>query len=87
MGLGYVEGITYDFIHHGITTLFAALDIETSQIISNCKIQHSRQKYLQFLKQVDTNVPSEMRLHLIVDYYPTHKCAQVKRWLASRPRF
>jgi putative transposase len=87
MGLGYVEGVTHDYIRHGTTTLFAALDIETGQIISSCKNRHRHQEYLQFLKQVDANVPPEMSIHVVVDNYATHKHSQVKRWLATHPRF
>jgi putative transposase len=87
MGLGYVEGVTHDYVRHGTTTLFAALDIGPGQIISSCKNRHRHQEYLQFLKQVDVNIPPEMSIHLVVDNYATHKHSQVKRWLATHPRF
>jgi putative transposase len=87
MGLGYVEGVTHDYVRHGTTTLFAALDIETGQIISSCKNRHRHQEYLQFLKQVDANVPPDMSIHIVVDNYVTHKHSRVKRWLVTHPRF
>jgi putative transposase len=87
IGLGYVEGVTHDYIRHGTTTLFAALDIATGQVLTTCKSRHRHQEYLQFLKQVDSNVPAELDIHLVVDNYGTHKHSNVKRWLATHPRF
>jgi putative transposase len=87
MGLGYAEGVTHDYIRHGITTLFAALDITSGQILTACKNRHRHQEYLQFLKKVDANVPPDLEIHLVVDNYSTHKHPQVKRWLATHPRY
>jgi putative transposase len=87
MGLGYVEGVTHDYIRHGTTTLFAALDIATGNVLTRCKRRHRHQEYLDFLKHVDENVPQELGIHLVVDNYSTHKHPRVKRWLAARPRY
>lgn len=87
MGLGYVEGVTHDYVRHGTTTLFAALDIATGQVLTSCKNRHRHQEYLQFLKQVDANVPPDLEIHLVVDNYSTHKHHRVKRWLAAHPRY
>lgn len=87
IGLGYVEGVTHDYIRHGTTTLFAALDIATGNVITRCKRRHRHQEYLSFLKHVDENVPQDLDIHLVVDNYSTHKHARVKRWLAARPRY
>jgi putative transposase len=87
MGLGYVEGVTHDYIRHGTITLFAALNIATGQVLTSCKNRHRHQEYLQFLKQVDANVPADLDIHLVVDNYSTHKHPRIKRWLASHPRY
>ncbi len=87
MGLGYVEGVTHDYVRHGTTTLFAALDIATGQVLTSCKKRHRHQEYLQFLKEVNANVPSELEIHLVVDNYATHKHLKIKRWLAAHPRY
>lgn len=87
MGLGYVEGVTHDYLRHGTTTLFAALDIATGHVISCCRRRHRHQEYLDFLKHIDVNVPKELEIHLVVDNYATHKHAKVKRWLAAHPRY
>ena len=87
LGLGYVEGITHDYIRHGTTTLFAALEITSGQVITQCKPRHRHQEFLQFLKYVDKNVPEDLDSHLVVDNYGTHKHPKVKRWLAARERY
>jgi putative transposase len=87
MGLGYVEGVTHDYMRHGTTTLFAALDIATGQVITRCKNRHRHQEYLSFLQHVHANVPQDLDIHLVVDNYSTHKHQAVKRWLAEHPRY
>ena len=87
MGLGYAEGVTHDYVRHGTTTLFAALDIATGRVLTRCKRRHRHQEFLQFLRQIDANVPPELDVHLILDNYGTHKHAKVRRWLAARPRY
>jgi putative transposase len=87
MGLGYVEGVTHDYIRHGTLTLFAALDIASGKVLTKCKKRHRHQEYLSFLKHIEVNVPGDFDVHLVVDNYSTHKHARVKRWLALHPRF
>jgi putative transposase len=87
MGLGYVEGVTHDYIRHGTTTLFAALDIANGEVLTDCQPYHRHQEFLSFLRQIDTNVPPEMDLHLVLDNYATHKHEKVKAWLARHPRY
>ena len=87
LGLGYVEGVTHDYIRHGTTTLFAALDVATGAVLSRCQRRHRHQEFLTFLRHIDRNVPADLDVHLIVDNYVTHKHAKVKAWLAKRPRY
>lgn len=87
MGLGYVEGVTHDYIRHGTTTLFAALDVATGEVITQCKPRHRHQEFLGFLRQIEKSVPEDLDVHLVVDNYCTHKHAKVRSWLAQRPRF
>ena len=87
MGLGYVEGVTHDYVRHGTTTLFAALDVATGEVLSQCKPRHRHQEFLAFLRHIDQNVPDTLDVHLVVDNYATHKHAKVKAWLARRPRY
>jgi len=87
MGLGYVEGITHDYVRHGTTTLFAALDIANGSVLTQCKAQHRHQEYLSFLRHIEGNVPAGLDVHIICDNYATHKHPRVRAWLALRPRF
>ena len=87
MGLGYVEGVTHDYIRNGTTTLFAALDIVSGKVIAQCKTRHRHQEFLSFLRHIDANVPTDLDVHLIIDNYATHKHPRVRAWLASRPRY
>jgi hypothetical protein len=61
MGLGYVEGITHDYVRHGTTTLFAALDIASGTVFTECKPRHRHQEFLAFLKRIDEVVPKILR--------------------------
>jgi putative transposase len=87
MGLGYVEGVTHDYIRYGTTTLFAALDVATGEVITQCKPRHRHQEFLGFLRQIEASAPKGLDIHLVVDNYCTHKHAKVRAWLAQRPRF
>jgi len=87
LGLGYLEGITHDDIRHGTTTLFAALNIQSGDVLAQCKPRHRHQEFLGFLHHIDANVPATLDIHLVVDNYATHKHAKVKAWLAKHPRY
>ena len=87
MGLGYLEGVTHNYIRHGTTTLFAALDVASGEVMTQCKTRHRHQEFLAFLRHLDRNVPASFDIHLIIDNYCTHKHAKVKAWLARRPRY
>jgi putative transposase len=87
MGLGYVEGITHDYVRHGTTTLFAALDIATGTVFTECKPRHRHQEFLAFMRRLDECIPPGLEVHLIVDNYATHKHPKVRTWLAQRPRY
>lgn len=87
LGLGYVEGVTHDYKRQGTTTLFAAFDIVSGQILTQCKARHRHQEFLNFLRHIDANVPEDLEIHLVIDNYTTHKHTKVRRWLAARPRY
>lgn len=87
LGLGYIEGVTHDYVRHGTTTLFAALDIANGKVLAQCKPRHRHQEFLSFLRHIDANVPAELDVHLVVDNYAPHKHPKTRAWLAKRPRF
>lgn len=84
---GVPERRTHDYVRHGTTTLFAALDAKTGKIIGKCYRRHRAAEFLKFLRLIDESVPSNLDVHLILDNYATHKTPQVRRWLARHARF
>lgn len=87
VGLGYVEGVTHDYIRHGTLTLFAALDVAAGEVIAQCKAKHRHQEFLAFLKHIERSVPGDLDLHVILDNYASHNHPKVRTWLARHPRF
>lgn len=87
MGMGYVEGVTHDYVRHGTTTLFAALNIANGTVITQCKHRHRHQEFLAFLKHIEQQVPDHLDVHAIIDNYGTHKHPAIKRWLVRHPRW
>jgi transposase len=77
---------THDYVRHGTSTVFAALQIATGHVRPACKPRHRRQEFLAFLKHLARAYP-ERELHLVMDNYATHKTPEVKAWLAENPRF
>ncbi len=87
MKRGRAGTMTHDYKRHGTTTLFAALNVLTGDVIGECMPRHRHDEFLAFLKTIDRETPSDLDLHLIVDNYATHKHATVERWLIQHPRF
>jgi transposase len=79
--------LTHDYKRHGTTTLFAALNVLAGKVIADCMPRHRHQEFLKFLRRLDREFPSDLKLHLVVDNYGTHKHAKVKAWLERHPRF
>ena len=82
---GLAERRSHDYIRHGTSTLFAALEIATGQVTGAVKPRHRNQEFLAFLKQVAKSYP-DVELHLVMDNYAAHKHPNVKAWLAANPR-
>lgn len=84
---GVPERRTHDYVRHGTTTLFAALDAKTGKVIGKCYPRHRANEFVKFLRLIDESVPSHLDVHLILDNYATHKTPKVRNWLARHPRF
>jgi transposase len=84
---GRAGTMTHDYKRHGTTTLFAALDVATGQVIGQCMKRHRHQEWLRFLRTIERRTPKALDLHLVADNYATHKHPTVKAWLAKHPRF
>jgi transposase len=84
---GRAGTMTHDYKRHGTTTLFAALNVLDGTVIGECMPKHRQDEFLKFLKKIDTETPSGLDLHLIVDNYGSHKTKKIKEWLVKHPRF
>ena len=87
MLFGQPERKTPQYLRHGTTTLFAALDIATGEVIGQCHRRHRAVEFRSFLKTIDKEVPDELQVHLIMDNYATHSAPEIQRWLKKHPRF
>ncbi len=84
---GQAERRTHDYKRHGVTSLFAALDVKNGQVLGQMHRRHRSLEFRKFLDQIDANVPGNLDVHLIMDNYGTHKTPVIHQWLAKRPRF
>lgn len=86
MKRGRAQTMTHDYKRHGTTTLFAALNVASGEVIGQCLPRHRHDEFLSFLKHLDRRTDKQLDLHLIVDNYATHKHPNVRAWLAKHPR-
>lgn len=84
---GTPERRTHDYTRHGTTSLFAALDAATGEVIGKCYNRHRAQEFKKFLAEIETNVPGDMDIHIIMDNYATHKTPAIRNWFARRKRW
>lgn len=84
---GMPERRTHNYVRHGTTSLFAALDVATGFVIGKCYKRHRATEFLDFLKEIDANVPDGLDVHIVMDNYATHKTPKIKAWLARRPHY
>ncbi len=83
---GQAERRTHDYKRYGTTTLFAALDTLSGKLIGQCFPRHRSEEFKKFLATVESNVPNELDIHIILDNYGTHKTKLVQQWLLKHPR-
>ncbi len=84
---GQVERRTHDYVRHGTTSLFAALNAKTSEVITQFHQRHRSVQFREFLDLIDARVPRDLQVHIIMDNYGTHKTPLIRNWFAKRPRF
>ena len=78
---------SHDYARHGVTSLFAAFNITTGEVISDLHRHHRAIEFRKFLITIDKAVPDELDIHLVCDNYATHKTDMINNWLAKHPRF
>ena len=84
---GCPERRSHDYTRYGTLSLFAALDIATGKVIGKCFARHRAREFLTFLREIETNVPNDLDVHLVMDNYATHKTPAIRKWLARHPRW
>jgi transposase len=89
LGPGQAERGTHDYERNGVTSLFAALNVATGEVIGKCHGRHRQQEFVKFLDHIDTTLVKEpgMSIHLVMDNYGTHKTPKVKRWFQRHPDY
>jgi len=81
------ERRTHDYLHHGVTSLFAAFNIADGTVIRQLHRRHRAIEFRKFLTTIDKAVPADLDIHVVCDNYATHNTAEIKAWLGRHPRF
>src|SRR5271165_1514285 len=84
---GIPERQTHDYTRHGTTTLFAALNVLSGEVLGGCMPRHRHQEFLRFLERIERSAPRRLAIHLILDNYATHTHPAVEAWFAAHPRY
>ena len=84
---GVPERQPHDYTRHGTTTLFAALNVLSGEVLGGCMPRHRRSEFLRFLERMERSTPRRLAIHLILDNYGTHTQAAVEAWFAAHPRY
>lgn len=87
MQIGQEELRTHDYLRHGTTTLFAAFNVATGGVIGKCFGQHRSIDFVKFLDYVETQVPKDLDIHIVMDNYGTHKTELTQKWFLKHPRY
>ncbi len=84
---GQAERRSHDYTRHGTTTLFAALDTKSGEVIGEFHQRHRAREFRRLLDTIAAAVPRALDIHLVIDNASTHKTPLIHRWLARHPRF
>src|SRR5262249_35168916 len=84
---GQVERRTHDYVRHGTSSLFAALDVKAGTVIGACYRRHRAREFKRFLEQIEEEVPQHQEVHVVLDNAATHKTPAIQRWLLRHPRY
>ena len=87
MKKGRAGTMTHDYKRHGVTTLFAALNVLEGKVFGQCMKRHRHQEFIRFLNVIDAKVPKKTMVHVVVDNYAAHKHPKVREWIGKHPRF
>jgi transposase len=84
---GQAERRTHDYERHGVTTLFAALDVKAGTIVGKCMPRHRAREFRKFLDEIERNVPANLDIHVVMDNASSHKTKLIRAWFAKRRRW
>jgi transposase len=84
---GTPERRSHDYVRHGTTSLFAALNMATGKVIGSLHRRHRASEFKKFLIRINEEVPEDLDIHMVLDNYATHKTPDIHRWLLKHPRF
>jgi transposase len=84
---GTPERATHDYERNGTTSLYAALNVQSGEVIGSLHQRHRAVEFLKFLKTIEQNVPAHLAVHLVLDNASSHKTPSIRRWLHQHPRF
>ena len=87
MKRGRAGTMTHDYVRHGTTTLFAALNVLDGTVIGQCMQRHRHQEFLRFLNHLERAIPAGKLVHVVLDNYGSHKHPKVRAWFARHPRW
>lgn len=83
---GRGQTMTHDYKRHGTTDLFAALNVDTGEVLTQCRDGHSAKEVLAFFKRIDRSVSRQLDVHVILDNLSAHKAPDITAWLAHPRR-
>ena len=78
---------SHDYVRHGTSSLYAALDLAAGKVIGSLHSRHRSQEFLAFLKKIDAEVPADLDCHVVLDNASTHKTPAIRCWLTAHPSF
>jgi transposase len=84
---GRAATMTHDYKRNGVTTLYAAMDVQSGIVIGACKPRHRAREFIAFLRRIDRCVQRHLDVHVVLDNSSTHKTPEVKAWLEKHARF
>jgi transposase len=84
---GVPQRATHDYKRAGTSSLYAALDLTTGQVLGALHSRHRAIEFKQFLQTIDREVPADLDVHIVLDNSSTHKTPAIQRWLLAHPRF
>lgn len=84
---GVPQRASHDYIRHGTTNLYAALDVSSGKVLAEMTPRHRAEEFRRFLNLIDKSVPAHLEVHVVCDNSSTHKTPSIQRWLVRHPRF